>query len=98
MNTRFVVDEITIEESCGNPYRDLGLPAADVMFEKAMLADQMAQTIKHRRFTQQRAAEIVNMPQSKFSEVLRGKFRGISQARMIVCLHRLSRHIQTSTH
>ena len=42
--------------------------------------------IKSRRLTQQRAAELLGMPQPKLSEMLRGKFRGISQAKMKECL------------
>lgn len=37
----------------------------------------------------QRAAELLGMPQPKLSDLLRGKFRGISQAKMIECLNRL---------
>jgi predicted XRE-type DNA-binding protein len=33
------------------------------------------------------------MPQPKLSEMLRGKFRGISQAKMIECLNRLGRDV-----
>jgi predicted XRE-type DNA-binding protein len=53
---------------------------------KAELAHQIAQMIKSRRLTQQRAAELLGMPQPKLSEMLRGKFRGISQAKMKECL------------
>ena len=52
----------------------------------AELAHQIAQMIKSRRLTQQRAAELLGMPQPKLSEMLRGKFRGISQAKMKECL------------
>ncbi len=53
---------------------------------KAELAHQFARFIKSRSLTQQRAAERLGMPQPKLSEMLRGKFRGISQAKMKECL------------
>lgn len=86
MNT---IDDIAIEEGSGNPYADLGFPDAGDMLIKAALAQEIAQIIKDRRLTQQRAAELVGMPQSKLSDLLRGKFRGVSQAKMIDCLNRL---------
>jgi predicted XRE-type DNA-binding protein len=86
MNTVELIDDIAIEQGSDNPYADLGRPDADEMRVKAELAHQIAQMIKSRRLTQQRAAELLGMPQPKLSEMLRGKFRGISQAKMKECL------------
>jgi len=93
MNTKASIDTITIEQSSGNPYADLGVPDADDMLVKAGLAREIAQIIKTRRLTQQRAAELLGMTQPKLSEMLRGRFRGISQAKMIECLNRLGRDV-----
>ena len=89
MNTIVTIGDIAIEEGSGNPYADLGRPDADDMLVKAGLAHEIAQIIKSRHLTQQRAAELLGMPQPKLSDLLRGKFRGISQAKMIECLNRL---------
>ncbi|WP_459573854.1 helix-turn-helix domain-containing protein, partial [Cupriavidus sp. 8B] len=86
MNTIATIDDLTIEQGSDNPYADLGYPDADEMLVKAGLAHEIAQIIKSRHLTQQRAAELLGMPQPKLSELLRGKFRGISQAKMIECL------------
>lgn len=80
---------ITIEQGSGNPYLDLGRSDADDMLVKAGLVHEIAQIIKSRRLTQLKAADILGIPQPKLSEMLRGKFRGISQAKMIACLNRL---------
>lgn len=88
------VDGIAIEEGSHNPYADLGFPDADEMLVKAGLAHGIAQIIKSRHLTQQNAAELLGMPQPKLSEMLHGKFRGISQAKMIECLNRLGRDVQ----
>jgi predicted XRE-type DNA-binding protein len=93
MNMITTIDGIAIEQGNGNPYADLGRPDADEMLVKAELAHQIAQIIKSRHLTQQRAAELLGMPQPKLSEMLRGKFRGISQAKMIECLNRLGRDV-----
>jgi len=94
MNTGEINDDIAIEPGSNNPYADLGRPDADEMRVKAELAHQIAQIIKSRHLTQQRAAELLGMPQPKLSEMLRGKFRGISQAKMMECLNRLGRDVE----
>jgi predicted XRE-type DNA-binding protein len=93
MNTIATIDGIAIEEGSDNPYAELGRPDADEMLVKAGLAHEIAQIIKSRHLTQQRAAELLGMPQPKLSDLLRGKFRGISQAKMIECLNRLGRDV-----
>jgi len=85
---------IDIEKSSGNVYVDLGLPDADEMLVKARLATKIGEIIKHRHLTQQQASEILGMPQSKISNMLRGNFRGISEAKMIDCLNLLGQDIQ----
>lgn len=82
-----------IDQGSVNPYADLGYPDADDMLVKAKLTHEIGQIIKSRRLTQQRAAELVGMPQPKLSEMLRGRFRGVSQAKMIECLNRLGRDV-----
>lgn len=85
---------IEIEKSSGNVYADLGIQDADEMLVKARLAAKIGDIIKHRHLTQQQAAEILGMPQPKLSGMLRGQFRGISEAKMLECLNRLGRDVQ----
>lgn len=85
---------IEIEAGTGNPYTDLGQPDASEMLVKAQLAAKIGSIIKARHLTQVQAAEILAMPQPKVSEMLRGKFRGISESKMIDCLARLGRDVQ----
>ena len=85
---------IEIEQGSGNVYADLGLPEADEMLVKARLAAKIGEIIKHRHLSQEQAAEILGMPQPKVSNMLRGKFRGISEAKMLECLTRLGRDVQ----
>ena len=85
---------VEIEESSGNVYADLGTDNAEEMFVKARLAAKISEIIKHRHLTQQEASEILHIPQSKISNMLRGNFRGISEAKMIECLNLLGRDIQ----
>ena len=83
-----------IKESSGNVYADLGMLDADKMMVKAQLANKIEEIIKSRKWTQQYAAEVLRMTQSKLSMMLRGQFRGISEAKMLDCLARLGRDVQ----
>jgi predicted XRE-type DNA-binding protein len=64
------------------------------MHVKATLAAKIGEIIKNRHLTQIQAAEIPGMPQPKLSGMLRGQFRGISEAKMLKCLNRLGRDVE----
>ena len=84
---------IAIEKSSGNVYADLGLADAQEMLVKAKLASKIGEIIQRQNLTQQQAALLLAMPQPKVSLLLRGQFRGISEAKMLECLARLGRDI-----
>ena len=85
---------IEIETGSASVYDDLGLPDAAEMHVKATLAAKIGEIIKHRRLTQIQAAEILDMPQPKRSGMLRGQFRGSSEANMLACMNRLGRDVE----
>lgn len=83
-----------IEQGSTNVYADLGIPHAEEMLVKAQLATKIGDIIKRRKLTQVQAAELLNIPQPKLSGLLRGQFRGISEAKMLECLTRLGRDVE----
>jgi predicted XRE-type DNA-binding protein len=85
---------MTIETGSTNIYTDLGMPDADEMLIKAQLATTINQIITRRRLTQAKAAEIMGIPQPKVSALLRGRFRGISEAKMLEAIARLGRDVK----
>jgi predicted XRE-type DNA-binding protein len=85
---------IEIEKSSGNVYADLGMADADEMIVKAQLASKIGEIVKGRKWSQQKAAEVLGIPQPKLSKMLRGQFHGISEAKMLDCLARLGRDVQ----
>ena len=85
---------IEVENGSMNIYADLGFSSASEMQAKAILAAKIDAIIEHSHLTESQAAEIVRMPLSKFSSILRGAFRGIGEADLLECLDRLSRHEQ----
>lgn len=86
------MDEVV--KGSANVYEDLGLANAAEMQVKATLASKIGEIIKHRHLTQMQASEILGMPQPKLSGMLRGQFRGISEAKMLECLNKLGRDVQ----
>lgn len=60
---------------------------------KIKLANKIGDIVKRQHLTQQQAAELLVMPQTKVSLLLRGQFRGIGVAEMLVCLACLGRDI-----
>ena len=85
---------IEIEQGTTNVYADLGLPDAEEMLVKAKLAAKISEILDARGWTQQQAGQVLGIPQPKLSKMLRGQFRGISEAKMLDCLTRLGRDIQ----
>ncbi|MBI5815488.1 MAG: XRE family transcriptional regulator [Nitrospinae bacterium] len=83
-----------VEEGSKNVYADLGMANAGEMLVKARLAAGIGEIIKKRGLTQMEASGILNMPQSKLSNMLRGKFRGISESKMLECLARLGKDVE----
>jgi predicted XRE-type DNA-binding protein len=83
-----------IHEGSDNVYADLDFPDAEEMLVKAKLVTKIREIIKARDWTQQQAADVLGLPQSKLSKMLRGQFRGISEAKMLDCITRLGRDVQ----
>lgn len=86
-------DEV-IEMSTGNVYADLDFADAESMLLKAQLAARISRILTEKGWSQTQSAQVLGIPQSKLSMMLRGQFRGISEAKMLECLARLGRDIR----
>jgi len=75
-------------------YADLGMADAGEMLNKAQLATKITKIIKVRKLTQAQASSLLGMTQLKLSNMLRGRFRGISEAKMLECMTLLGRDVQ----
>ncbi len=82
------------EKRVESVYEVLGFADPESMLIKADLAGEISQIIKARRMTQAAAAEAIGMPQPKLSNLLRGQFRGVSEAKMMDCLAALGRDVE----
>jgi predicted XRE-type DNA-binding protein len=85
---------VEITEGSTNVYADLGMPNAEEMLAKARLVVKIAEIIRSRGWTQQQAAKVIGISQPRLSKMLRGQFRGISEAKMLEGIVRLGRDVR----
>jgi len=85
---------IAIEAGGTNVYADLGYADAAEIQRKSQLATEIARAIKARRLTQQGAAELLGVDQSKVSSITRGQFRGVSEAKLLELVTKLGRDVK----
>ena len=87
------ITDISITEGGPNVFADLGLPDAEELLVKAQLALQIARIQKARGLTQSETSALIGMPQPKLSNLLRGRFHGISEDKMMRCLTALGQDV-----
>lgn len=85
--------KLNYEESSGNVFEDIGLPNSDELLRKATLVDSIRKGIKERGWTQQKAAKILGISQPKLSLMLRGRFSGISETKIMDCITKMGNDV-----
>ena len=94
MRKQRITNRILVQEGSGNVYADLGYPDSEDMMVKAQLVTKIADIIRVRGLTQERAASVLGLTQPKISKLLKGQFRGISERRLLRCLTRLGSDVE----
>jgi predicted XRE-type DNA-binding protein len=93
---KFSSETITITPSSGNVFADLGLPDADTLMAKSVLAIHIKRVIKARGLTQAKAAAILGLDQPKVSAITGGRLDGFSTERLMRFLNELGCDVQIS--
>lgn len=75
-------EEIEIIASSGNVYADTGHANPEEAMAKAELAILIAGTIKRKKLTQKKAAELIGVDQPKVSAIIRGQLSGFTIDRL----------------
>ena len=86
--------KLAVEEGSGNVFADIGLANPEERLAKADLAIRIAETIRARRLTQTRAAQVLKIDQPKISRLLRGQLSGFSTERLMHFLTLLGRDVE----
>jgi predicted XRE-type DNA-binding protein len=89
-----MTDEITVHDSSGNVFADLGIEDADEYMAKSELAAQILRIVQRQRLTQAKVAKLLGIRQPKVSELLRGRLDGFSADRMLRFITRLGYDVQ----
>lgn len=77
---------ITVTESSGNVFADLGLPEPEEELAKAQLASHIRRAIVHQRLTQRAAAARMGIDQPKVSALMNGRIDNFSSERLMKLL------------
>jgi predicted XRE-type DNA-binding protein len=77
-----------------NVLMDLGLPDAEELTAKAILAKKINDILEERRLTQSAAAALLGIPQPKISAIRHYKIRGISLERLMQALTALGQNVE----
>lgn len=85
---------VTVEESHGNVFADLGLENPEELLAKAELVHRICDIIEERSLTQVRAAELLGIDQPKVSALMRGKLDGFSTDRLFRFLNALGSDVE----
>ena len=76
-------DDITIHDSSGNVFADLGIENPEEYLAKSELAAEILRIIQRRRLTQAEAGKLLGIRQPKVSDLLRGRLDGFSTDRLL---------------
>lgn len=87
-------EDMTVTESSGNVFADLGLPDAEERLFKAQIASRICDIIRERGLLQEQAAEILGINQPKVSALTRGRLDGFSTDRLFHFLNALDQDIE----
>jgi predicted XRE-type DNA-binding protein len=87
-------DDVTVHDSCGNVFEDMGMADADERLAKAELARFIRKEIRDRALTQRQAAEVLGLQQPDVSDLVRGKLARFSRQRLERMLNALDMEIR----
>jgi predicted XRE-type DNA-binding protein len=90
-NNGIVPDRITVEESSGNIFADIGLSKPEERLAKAALAIRISEAIRARRLSQSHVARLFGTDQPSISRLLRGQLSGFSTEHLMCFLTILGR-------
>ena len=86
--------KITVEESSGNVFADLGLPHPERELVKAKLTLRIYRLIKERGLTQREAGEILGIKQPHVSALMRNRAGNFSAERLMDFLTALGEDVK----
>ena len=90
--------KVRAQRGSDNVFKDLGFPNPEEALLKADLVVLITRRVRSRGISQTEAGAVLGIPQSKVSDLLRGKLRGFSVERLLGFLMKLGNDIEISVH
>ena len=90
-------EEITVTESSGNVFADLGFENPEEEQLKAQLVREIRDILKGRRITQAKAADLLGLKQPDVSAIITGRTGKFSMERLLRCIRCLDREVTIVT-
>jgi predicted XRE-type DNA-binding protein len=87
-------DDLTVHDSSGNVFEDMGMADAEERLAKAELARVIRISIRERGLTQEQAASLLGVRQPDVSDLIRGKLGRFSRMRLERFLNALDMEIR----
>lgn len=87
-------DDVTVHDSSGNVFADMGMADADERLAKAEMARLVRAAVRQRGLTQLQAAEVLGLRQPDVSDLVRGKLGRFSRMRLERMLNALDMEIR----
>ena len=86
-------NETTFEESSGNVFVDLGYPEAVNIVARLQLMMQIENIIRQRGWTQEQAAKVLELRQSRVSELMNSRSEKFTIDMLMKLLNRLGKQV-----
>ena len=83
-----------IRKGSGNVFADIGVVNPQRVMARAKIMSRIAEILRERGLTQQKAAKLLNMPQSKISCLMNGKLSMFSLDYLFEILNALDRNVE----
>jgi predicted XRE-type DNA-binding protein len=88
--------KIKIVRGSGNVFRDLGLPNADLLQARAILAARIVKSLDERKLTARAAEKLTGVAHADLSRIRNAKLERFTLDRMITILGKLDRDVEVS--
>ena len=86
--------KVSITESSGNVFADLGLPNAEETLAKVQLAIAIDRIMEERELTERETAQILGSSRSRIHNVRRGHLTGVSADWLFHALNKLGHDVE----
>lgn len=91
-------EDIELVRGSGNVFKDLGLPDADVLQTKVLLASRIIGILDEKELSTRQAENLTGVAHSEFSRIRKPDMKRFTIDRLITILNKLNQKVDVSIH